>query len=316
MAKGIIVALAGVVLFAIITAAFVVWRYPMSVFNWNNRRALAAAGFQKIQLSTPVGTQTMWEAGSGPLLLFLHGAGDHAGSWSKVAPAFTSQYHVVVPDLAGHAESAPSSGPLHIATVLAGVEAVISARASGQPVTIVGNSLGAWLGVLYAHEHPEKVSHLILTGGGPLRGERPDLIQVPRTRGEMTKMFDAILDSGTPKPAGFVLDHLVREAQHGPIGRMAETGAPELERYLLEGKLQGIRTPIDLVWGESDKLVPLTFAMRMEQQLPAVRLTTLPRCGHIPQQECPMAYIQTLQRVLSEAPPQPKSQATLVSGSN
>jgi pimeloyl-ACP methyl ester carboxylesterase len=66
-------------------------------------------------------------------------------------------------------------------------------------------------------------------------------------------------------------------------------------------------TPVDLVWGESDRLIPMTYAKRLESELPAVRLTTLPRCGHIPQQECPGAFSKNLQKILDSPVPQRKS---------
>ena len=304
--KLVIIAIGLVLLVAIIFACVIFFRYPMALFNWQNRRALQTAGFVEKSVPSPVGNQIVWEKGSGPVLILLHGAGDHAGSWSKVAPQLAASYHVIIPDLAGHGRSAPETGPLTIDTMLRGLDSVISAKAPSQEVIIAGNSLGAWLAFLYAKDHPDKIDRIIAIDGGPIRGERPDLVPLPSNREQAAKLFDAILDPGSPHPPGFVLDDIVRLSHNGPIGRMASVGTEEMSKHLLDGKLGTFTTPVDLIWGESDRLIPLTYAQRMNSELPSVRLTTLPRCGHVPQQECPIALTKALTDVLHQSPPAPK----------
>ncbi|HEX8925526.1 MAG TPA: alpha/beta hydrolase [Terriglobales bacterium] len=307
MAKQVLVVLAVVIVVAIITAVIAIWRNPVALLYWKDRRALANAGFAKTQIASPIGTQCVWEKGTGPTLIFLHGLADHAGSWAQVAPGFAANYHVVIPDLAGHKDSEPTTGSLHMEQVLVGIDTVVSAKSNGAPVILVGNSLGAWAAMLYAHQHPERVARIVATGGGPLRGERADLVGVPHTREDMQKVLDAVVDPGSPRAAGFIVDDLLRHAKNGPMSRFAASGAPELENSLLEGRMNELATPVDMIWGESDRLIPLTYAKRMQEQLPASRLVTLPRCGHIPQQECPKAYSSALRQVLLQAPPQPAS---------
>jgi pimeloyl-ACP methyl ester carboxylesterase len=281
----------------------------MTLFNMQNRSALKSAGFVESRVTTRAGMQTIFEKGSGPALVFLHGAGDQAGSWSKIAGQFGSKYHVIVLDLAGHGSSEPAEGPLHLATILDGIDGVLSAKVPNQRVTFVGNSLGAWMAIYYAYQHPEKVERVIAVDGGPIRGERPDLVELPRDREQASRMFDAVLDPGSPHPPGFVLDDIVRLSQDGPLHRLVEAGAPEMSNYLLDDKLSGLNTPVDLLWGESDRLVPIHYAERMLAEIPASRLTSIPRCGHVPQQECPKIFGEKLSSVLLEAPPQPRSSA-------
>ncbi len=74
-------------------------------------------------------------------------------------------------------------------------------------------------------------------------------------------------------------------------------------QFVLDGKLHEIAAPVDLIWGESDKLFSLAYARRMMAQLPASRLTTIPACGHVPQQECPTRFRASLLDVLTMPPP-------------
>ena len=111
------------------------------------------------------------------------------------------------------------------------------------PAIIVGNSLGAWVAMLYAREHPDRVARLVLVNGGALVGDRPDLSLMPKTREEAAALMTQLRDPGAEPVPGFVLDNVVREAQTGPIARLRQT-AGEMGQYVLDGKLsrnQGAR---------------------------------------------------------------------------
>ena len=297
-----VVALIVILLFVVV---FAFWRFPIEVGMRLESRALDKAGFTTFDSTLPDGSGEWagYQAGNGPLLVFLHGAGDHAGAWSEVAPAFKDRYRVIVLDLPGHGRSAPREGPLPLGTVLQGVTFLLDKHVDRDSrMILVGNSMGAWIAMLYAREHPDRVERILAINGGPLRG-RQDVSLLPRDRDEARKLMALLRDPGSPPVPDFVLDGVVRHSRNGPIGRLVATGA-DMERYLLDGKLGDFRTPVDVVWGESDRLLDLDYARRMEAQLPAARLTVLPRCGHVPLRECPAGLTTALARVLSEPPPE------------
>jgi pimeloyl-ACP methyl ester carboxylesterase len=307
MLKKIALILLVIVVVGVVATSFIVWRYPIALFNWSNRRSLRNTGFVEKKIASPAGEQVVFTKGNGAPLFFLHGAGDHAGAWVKVADFYTADHRVILVDLAGHGDSAPSGeGAISIGMILGSLESVVDDQAPKQNVMIVGNSLGGWLAMLYAQRHPERVERIILVDGGAIRGERPDLVELPTSRDQARELFQSVIDPGSPMPAGFVLDDIVRQSKNGSLGRLTRSGKADMERYLLDGQLRNFPTPTDLIWGESDKLVPITYAQRLKDELPASRLTTIPRCGHVPQQECPRAFSAALKSVLAEAPPQPK----------
>jgi pimeloyl-ACP methyl ester carboxylesterase len=297
------VAAIAVVFLALASGLWYVWQRPLSVYAIMNNRALASAGFTRTTVPASLGPQSVWRGGDGPTLVLLHGAGDSAGTWSSIVGKLTPHYRVVIPDLAGHGKSAPSEGPLSVGQVLAGLEAVMK-DGPQDPAIIVGNSLGAWVALLYARQHPDRVARLVLVNGGALIGDRPDLSLTPKTREEAAALITQLRDTSAEPVPGFVLDNVVREAQTGPLARLAQT-AGEMGQYVLDGKLAEIKVPVDLLWGESDKLFSIAYARRMMVQLPASRLTTIPACGHVPQQECPSRFGSALSDVLTMPPPRP-----------
>jgi pimeloyl-ACP methyl ester carboxylesterase len=292
-----------IVLVVLACGFWYLWKRPLSVYALMNRRALAGAGLTETTVTSPLGPQAVWTGGSGPTLVLLHGAGDSAGAYASVVGKLVPTYRVVIPDLAGHGHSAPADGPISVGQVLAGIEAIMQ-HGPQEPAIIVGNSLGAWVALLYARAHPERVARLVLVNGGALVGERPDLSLTPKTREEAAALMTQLRDPTSDPIAGFVLDDVVREARTGPLARLAQTSA-EMPQFVLDGKLNEVTVPVDLIWGESDKLLSLGYARRMMAQLPASRLTTIPGCGHAPPQECPSRFGSSLLDVLTMPPPFP-----------
>ncbi|MBK9376087.1 MAG: alpha/beta hydrolase [Holophagales bacterium] len=301
LAAVLFLVLAGIVVFLIARMR------PLAMYAASGRRALLSAGLSKSAIASPVGPQTVFKGGSGPVLVLLHGAGDQAAGWSIVAPKLLTGRTLVIPDLAGHGDSAPGKGPLPVETLLSGLSAVLDEAAPTERVTIVGNSLGAWLACLWAKEHPERVERIVLVNGGPLKHVAEGLTLQPKDRAEARETVDALRDPGSIRVPDFVLDDVVREAAKGPIARLA-AASDGMEKFVLEGRLGELTIPVDILWGASDRMMPLSYAERMRAELTRVRLTALPRCGHVPQQECPAAFAEALSKLL--AGPVPDAAAT------
>jgi pimeloyl-ACP methyl ester carboxylesterase len=276
---------------------------PLAMYAASGRRALLSAGLSKSAVPSPAGPQTFFRGGSGPVLVLLHGAGDQAAAWSIVAPKLLPGHTLVIPDLAGHGDSAPEIGPLPVETLLAGLSAVLDETVPKEPVTIVGNSLGAWLATLWAKDHPERVERIVLVNGGPLKHVAEGLTLQPKNRAEARKAVDALRDPGSIRVPDFVLDDVVREAAKGPIARLA-AASEGMEKFVLDGRLAEVTVPVEIVWGVSDRMMPLSYAEAMLAGLPRTRLTQLPGCGHVPQQECPAAFVEALQKLLGGPPPE------------
>jgi pimeloyl-ACP methyl ester carboxylesterase len=69
---------------------------------------------------------------------------------------------------------------------------------------------------------------------------------------------------------------------------------PELERWL-----HRLDRPLQLIWGDSDKIVPNTIAETWRAALPQARLSIIQRCGHLPQFERPRETAETIRSSIS-----------------
>jgi pimeloyl-ACP methyl ester carboxylesterase len=62
---------------------------------------------------------------------------------------------------------------------------------------------------------------------------------------------------------------------------------PHARYRKLRSRLDRIKVPTLVVWGAEDKLFPFPYGEAWAKGIPAARLVTLDRCGHLPQLEAP-----------------------------
>ncbi len=273
---------------------------PLAVYELLTRRALSSAGFEQRRAEVAGRQLGWWEAGEGPTVILLHGAGDQAGTWANVARRLKRSYRVVVPDLPGHADSEPVEGELPMSVIVDGITAFV--ERFDPPVTIVGNSLGAWVAMIVAERVPERLSRIVTVNGGSLLNAPGNLTLTPKNREQARRLMEAIRDPSSPPVPDNVLDDIIERGKDGPIARMM----PRLDvmmGFLRDGRLHELRVPVDIVWGRSDRLIHPVYAERMARELPRARLTWVPDCGHSPANECPDRFGQILEDVLALPPP-------------
>ena len=107
------------------------------------------------------------ERGEGEPSLLLHGWLDHARSFDLLAPMLPGR--TLALDFRGHGDSGwvGAGGFYHFIDYLSDVDGVLD-RLGLETVRIVGHSMGAAVGLLYAAAQPARVKHLTLIDGAPL----------------------------------------------------------------------------------------------------------------------------------------------------
>ena len=104
------------------------------------------------------------EAGSGPLVLLLHGFPDTAETWSHQMPALAAAgYRVVAPYLRGYFPTeVPRGGFYDKATLATDVAELIGALGGGKPVHLVGQDWGAIISYAVIAAFPERVRRAVV----------------------------------------------------------------------------------------------------------------------------------------------------------
>lgn len=116
-----------------------------------------------------------WGDTSAPLIVYLHGWGDTGSTFQFVVDALKSEWHVVAPDWRGFGRSAIDCTSYWFPDYLADLDELLTAYSPGEAVRLVGHSMGANVGGLYAGTMPERVRALVnIEGFGLADGDPGD----------------------------------------------------------------------------------------------------------------------------------------------
>jgi pimeloyl-ACP methyl ester carboxylesterase len=117
-----------------------------------------------IEITLTPGTIRYRDVGSGPPILFVHGALVNGLLWRKIVPALTRDFRCIVPDLPLGSHAAPMRADADLPPpALADAVAELLAALDLHDVTLVGNDTGGALCQLLVTRQPERVGRLVLT---------------------------------------------------------------------------------------------------------------------------------------------------------
>jgi pimeloyl-ACP methyl ester carboxylesterase len=255
------------------------------------------------------------EAGSGSTaLLLLHGFGASVFTWREVMTPLAARYRVVAYDrpafglterpLAWQGVN-PYSGAAQVSLARALLDRLGIERA-----VLIGNSAGGRVAVDFALAAPERVAALVLVspavgmGGGAFRWLTP-VLNTPQLDHLGPLLVRGIQRSGPG---------IIERAWHRPelvteevmAGYRKPLRAEHWDRALFEltraprGEDPGAhlgelaRTPTLVVTGDDDRIVPTANSIDLAAKIPDARLEVLAACGHVPQEECPQAFLDVV----------------------
>ncbi len=113
---------------------------------------------------------TYAQAGSGPVLLLIHGMAGTFENWQAVIEPLAQRHTVIAPDLPGHGASAPGAGDYSIGALAAALRDLLVALGH-ERTTLVGHSLGGGIAMQFAYQFPEITERLVLVSSGGLGPE-------------------------------------------------------------------------------------------------------------------------------------------------
>ncbi|MDN0083564.1 alpha/beta hydrolase [Crenobacter sp. SG2305] len=114
-----------------------------------------------------------WGDPAAPLLVMLHGWMDCSATFQFLVDALSDDWHVVAPDWRGFGLSQWNDGNYYTPDYQVDLDDLLEHLSPGEPVRLVGHSMGAMVSGLYAGIRPERVAKLALVEGFGLTDTRP-----------------------------------------------------------------------------------------------------------------------------------------------
>jgi len=243
------------------------------------------------------------EGGSGPNLLFLHGAGGFTG-WAPYLDRLAQNYRVYAP---AHPGIAGSEGLEHLDDLwdlMVFYEELLD-ELGLERTYVVGHSYGGMLAAELAAHRPERVERLVLVCSlGLWLDDTPvaDFFILTATERARLLWYDS--DSEVARaylalpedPMARIEATLDRTQTLSAVGKFVwpipDRGLPK--------RAHRITMPTLLLWGDSDGVVPPAYGKAFQQLLSNASLRVIEKCGHIPQLERPDEFIDAVVAFLED----------------
>lgn len=252
-----------------------------------------------------IGTQhapvRYYEGGTGPALVFLHGAGGVTPDDPLLAE-LSASHRVYAPLIPGYGDSQEAPEIRDMLDFTLHTWDVIQALGLRDPV-LVGHSMGGMIAAEMAAVQPNDVSRLALIApAGLWDDDHPiaDLFatlpyEMPALLFHDAEAGAALLTAGrNVTDPGFLQQYLVTNArQLGMAGRIL---FPIPERGLAQ-RLYRIRARTVVIWGDSDRLIPPTYAHAFKRGIAGAELVSIPEAGHMVGVEQPKAVADAIRRL-------------------
>ncbi len=256
--------------------------------------------------------------GPGPPLLFLHG---WSSNWQifllNIAP-FMDTHRCLAIDLPGFGASEMPAEPISIRGYAKTVDAMCDALGV-ECVSVVGNSMGGFIGAELALSFDTRVDRLVLVSAAGLstehlaRGPALVLARVVTAGVPYTRRFEsAVVRRPRLRRAGMQWVVRYPEKLSVPLaqecvlsfGRPAFVPALKaLLEYSYRDRLAAIEIPVLIVWGRNDLLVPVGDAERYRRLIgDNARVEIFDDTGHAPMLERPTRFNSLLRDFLRSTP--------------
>lgn len=253
------------------------------------------------------------EAGEGPPLLFIHAFPVGRGMWAPQIPFFARHFRVITYDCRGFGRSEAPTTPTAYSQALSVEDARgLLAHLGALPAAVCGLSMGGNIALNLALAHPESVRVLIAcdTGAGSedpagFRARCAEYAEAAK-RG-MDAFFEAAMQWNVfadfakrgEREAALLRQLVLAQPPHG-IGLTAlHTLATRLPIYALEARLEAMRVPTLVVYGEHDEPCVQTSQF-MARTIPGARLWMVPGASHFVNIDYPDLFNETLLAFLRE----------------
>jgi len=263
--------------------------------------------------------------GEGKPMLMVHGLGGNALNWMAVGPELAKRYHAIAIDLAGFGQT-----PLFHRSAAVGANAELvhqfMENVIGEPVLLMGNSMGGHIAILEAAEHPRWVTECILVDpavpGVHMRRPHPAMLGVaaalsipglaevvferrlreiaPETLVRQTLAL-VVADASRVDPK--VLDaHIQLTRERGSLGPQNSRAFLQASRSLglrmadprFWTRVKRVAAPTLVIHGALDRLIPLAAARELVRRRPDWTLRVLEGVGHVPMMETPNEFLTVL----------------------
>jgi pimeloyl-ACP methyl ester carboxylesterase len=264
------------------------------------------------------------KAGTGPVLLLIHGIGDSSDSWRPVLEQLAEHHTVVAPDLLGHGRSEKPRADYTVAGYANGMRDLLSVLEIDR-ATVLGHSLGGGVAAQFAYQFPERCERLVLVGSGgvgrsvspllraaaipgievlmPLLGTPPVKI-LSRAGAGLLRILNTALGRDAEEMLA-VFDALPNTEARRAILRTLRSGVDWQGQVItmLDRAYLAAGVPTLIIWGRRDAIIPLGHGRLAHLAFPGSELEIFDEAGHFPHHTDPGRFVRVVRAFVEASDP-------------
>ncbi|GAB3202692.1 pimeloyl-ACP methyl ester carboxylesterase [Pontibacter aydingkolensis] len=238
------------------------------------------------------------DEGKGEVMVLLHGLFGALSNWHGVVDHFSKNYRVVIPLMPIYEMSLHKAG---VPGLVSFVEDFVK-HMGLKDMTLLGNSLGGHVALVYTLKNGDKVKRLVLTGSSGLFEDSMGGSFPKRGNYEYVKERVAYTfyspETATKELVDEVFDITNSNAKCLRIIAIAKSA----QRHNMSKDITNIKVPSLLIWGLNDTITPPMVAHEFNRLIPNSELYFIDKCGHAPMMEHPEKFNSILDKFLAKTP--------------
>jgi abhydrolase domain-containing protein 6 len=282
-----------------ISAIWIFTTYPkIGHITFENATDLEASLFGFEQKEANIGEMNLsyYESESSankPTVLLLHGYSADKDVWPRFARHLVDDYHIIIPDFAGHGDTEFNKGwdysaPKQSQRLLALID-----KLDIQQVHLAGNSMGGFIAAYFAKDYPQRtLSALLIDPAGVRSPELSDMDKMLAKgrnpfeihNSEEFAEFYAMTMANPPWLPGFVLDAVGEDYQQR-LSQLQQIFTDFHGKDMLDSQLSEIQVPVLLLWGQEDRLIHVSAVDVWKAGIPNIQAEVWKGIGHMPMVE-------------------------------
>lgn len=234
------------------------------------------------------------EAGKGKVIILLHGLFGALSNFSDVLTYFKDNYKIVIPLLPIYELPFRQA---HINRLVEYVKEFVNFKGYTD-ITILGNSLGGHIALLYTLQNQANIHTLILTGSSGLFENAFGDTYPQRKNYEFIRKKTEFTFYKPEMATKQLVDEVFNIVNDRNKALCVVAVAKSAIRNNIQEHLPSIKVPTLLIWGKQDNVTPPFVAKEFQRLLPNAQLFFIDKCGHAPMMEQPTVFNELLAQFL------------------
>ncbi|KXH70980.1 MAG: hypothetical protein AM326_12120 [Candidatus Thorarchaeota archaeon SMTZ-45] len=208
-------------------------------------------------------------------IIFVHGAGGSSATWFMQLRGLSSDYHVVAVELNGHGKTPDRKEEDVLHSYLRDVHEVVTKF--NKPF-LGGHSMGGALAQLYALNHSENISGIILVGTGAKLRVTPIVFNLLDNdfEGYVEAVGNFMFHEDTSDEMIEASKHEVRKCPVQIIRRDFEL----CDKFDIMEEVKGIKKPTLILVGEGDVMTPVKYSQYLKDKIEGSIMQVIEGAGH------------------------------------